>query len=211
MKRVQVFCDDPWHPAATVRQGLEPLRAQGFDFEFSEDASIPESADLNGFSAVILAKANLRPSQNLQPWLSAPDDKCFVEFVLRGGGLLALHAGISRYENLPAMNTLLGGSFVRHPEQCAVTIVPAAGHFLADSVKSFSVHDEHYFVKLDCKNAEVFLRSTSDHGEQPAGWVQKAGRGRVGVLTPGHNLEVWQHPGFQKLLLNTLRWTTELN
>jgi uncharacterized protein len=25
-------------------------------------------------------------------------------------------------------------------------------------------------------------------------------------LTPGHNLEVWLHPSYQALLLNTLRW-----
>ena len=32
------------------------------------------------------------------------------------------------------------------------------------------------------------------------------GQGRVGVLTPGHNVEVWVHPAFQTLLRNTLHW-----
>jgi hypothetical protein len=31
------------------------------------------------------------------------------------------------------------------------------------------------------------------------------------VLTPGHNLEVWLHPDFQKLLHNGLTWLAKLN
>lgn len=32
------------------------------------------------------------------------------------------------------------------------------------------------------------------------------GAGRVCVLTPGHNPEVWSCPSFQALLRNGLRW-----
>jgi type 1 glutamine amidotransferase len=48
--------------------------------------------------------------------------------------------------------------------------------------------------------------SRSEHDEQPAGWRRTDGAGRVAVLTPGHNLEVWLHPSYQKLILNALRW-----
>lgn len=34
---------------------------------------------------------------------------------------------------------------------------------------------------------------------------------RVCVLTPGHNLEVWLHPGFQALLRHALNWCATLN
>jgi len=55
----------------------------------------------------------------------------------------------------------------------------------------------------------VFLHTRSRHGVQPAGWTRAEGLGRVGVLTPGHNLEVWLHPGFQKLLQNGLNWVAK--
>jgi type 1 glutamine amidotransferase len=32
------------------------------------------------------------------------------------------------------------------------------------------------------------------------------GEGRVAVITPGHNVEVWLQPGFQTLLRNGLAW-----
>jgi type 1 glutamine amidotransferase len=68
------------------------------------------------------------------------------------------------------------------------------------------VKDEHYFMALDDTKADVFVATVSEHGEQPGGWRRKEGRGRVAVLTPGHNLEVWLHSSFQVLLRNCLRW-----
>ena len=82
---------------------------------------------------------------------------------------------------------------------------------MTDGVEIFTVHDEHYFMSPLSADAEVFLQSQSAHGLQPAGWTRSEGAGRVCVLTPGHNLEVWLHPEFQKLLLNACRWTAKLN
>ena len=42
--------------------------------------------------------------------------------------------------------------------------------------------------------------------DRPGGWTREEGTGRVCVLTPGHNVEVWLHPIYQALLGNTLRW-----
>ena len=61
-------------------------------------------------------------------------------------------------------------------------------------------------MALDDKQAEVYMTTTSEHGEQPGAWQRTEGSGRVAVLAPGHNLEVWLHSSFQVLLLNALRW-----
>jgi type 1 glutamine amidotransferase len=101
---------------------------------------------------------------------------------------------------------LLGGVFTHHPEQCPVTVNPRLGHLLSASAVPFTLQDEHYFIALDDRHAEVFLTTTSQHGEQPGGWTRMEGIGRVAVLTPGHNLEIWLHPSFQTLVRNSLRW-----
>ena len=59
---------------------------------------------------------------------------------------------------------------------------------------------------LDDENLDVFLTTFSEHGTQPAGWAHTRGEGRVCVMTPGHNLDVWLQPTYQQLLLNALRW-----
>jgi type 1 glutamine amidotransferase len=92
-----------------------------------------------------------------------------------------------------------------------VTIEPRSGHPLTKEVAAFTVRDEHYFMAMNDVAVDVFLHSRSEHGVQPAGWTRSEGEGRVCVLTPGHNLEVWLHPSFQKLLLNALRWSAKLN
>ena len=204
-----VFCGDAWHPAATARRGLATFSATGLAFEFCEDDAACSSARLEKFDVAVLARANAVAAAKPVPWLKSDAEHGFVELVQRGGGLLVVHAGAARYENLPALNALIGGAFVRHPDPCLVTVEPAAGRVLTRDVKSFSATDEHYFVRLDDARAEVFLHAKSAHGVQPAGWARTEGTGRVCVLTPGHNLDVWRHPEYQKLLLSALHWTAK--
>jgi len=216
--RVLVLCDDTWHPAATVRQGLARLQAarggarsspsgRRLAFEFLEDGAAWSAARMGEFPLVILAKANIMSAKNHQPWLGVDLQQAFPDYVRRGNGLLVIHGGTSRYEKLPAMNALLGGAFVRHPEQCLVTVEPEPRHPLAAGVSPFTVRDEHYFMAMGDPQADVFLQARSEHGVQPAGWTRAHGKGRVCVLTPGHNLEVWLNPGFQRLLSNALNWS----
>ena len=61
-------------------------------------------------------------------------------------------------------------------------------------------------MALDDPHADVFVTTRSEHGSQPGAWRRAEGAGRVAMLTPGHNVEVWLHPSFQALLLNALRW-----
>ena len=70
----------------------------------------------------------------------------------------------------------------------------------------FTVIDEHYHMQVDGENSYVFLTSQSDHGLQPAGWTRNECAGRVCVLTPGHNVDVWLHPDYQRLISNAMEW-----
>ena len=207
--RTLVLCDDTWHPAAVVRRGLVPLSDLGFDFEFLEDGSKWSAEMMQNFPLVVLAKANMTSSTMEHPWLTAQSREEFPDFVQRGNGLVVVHAGTCRYENVPPMCDLIGGRFLHHPEQCVVTISPMTSHSLANGLTPFTVRDEHYFIAMSDPHAEVFLHSRSEHGVQPAGWTRAHGEGRVCVLTSGHNQEVWLHPSFQTLLLNALKWAAK--
>lgn len=207
--RALVYCDDPWHPADTIRQGLAGL-GNTFAFEFVEGAFAPlERA--RDFAITILARANVAAANSDETWLKSESALALREQVQQGHGLLAIHGGVARYDKLPAVNDLLGGAFVRHPDACAITLEPVRTHQVTNGVKTFTVQDEHYFISPLSADVRVILHSRSVHGVQPAGWTRSEGLGRVCVLTPGHNLEVWLHPEFQRLLLNALRWTAKLN
>jgi type 1 glutamine amidotransferase len=209
--RALVLCGDTWHPTDTVRSGLAALNDCGFHFEFLDDSTAWSATRMNEFPLTILAKANITSADMERPWLAGDAQHAFPEYVRRGHGLVVVHAGTSRYEKLPAMLNLMGGAFVSHPNACAVTVEPKPGHRLTAGIAPFTVRDEHYLMALDDAQADIFLHSRSCYGVQPAGWTRTDGAGRVCVLTPGHDLEVWQHPSFRKLLLNAFGWTAKLN
>lgn len=212
MKRVLVIPEDVWHPAETVRCGLESLCSGGFEFEFVEGDASRLAVRLAEFSAVVLAKANMVSTTNQSPWLTLDFATALQDHLRQGNGLVAVHAGTCRYDQSPGMKDLIGGVFERHPEPCTVTLEPCTAHPIAAGVKKFIVQDEHYFMTMSGVPVDVFLHSRSEHGVQPAGWTRTAaGGGRVCVLTPGHNLEVWLQPSFQRLLLNTFRWAARMN
>ncbi len=205
-----VLCDDQWHPAADVQRGLGALADSRFTFEFVAGGGQWSPERMKDFALVVVAKANHLCATNPTPWLTAGTPGGFRDFVRRGGGLMLVHGGTG-YADLPEMRGVTGGAFLRHPDQCPVTVEPVLEHSLTAGVSPFLVTDEHYLMVLDDPQADVFLRTRSEHGVQPAGWLRPEGNGRVCVLTPGHNLEVWLHPEFQKLLRNGLQWLAKIN
>lgn len=206
--RVLVFCDDLYHPAATVRSGLAPLsRDPGYEFSWVEAAAGWDPDSLRDYSIAVLSKSNVMSQTDKTPWLSQGKENLFLDYVRNGGGLVIVHSGTASYAQVPPMRAVAGGTFLSHPPECTVTLEPDTKHPLTAGVTAaFDVWDEHYVVALDDPQAEVFLLSRSVHGVQPAGWSRHEGAGCVSVLTPGHHAAVWLHPSFQSLLRNSLQW-----
>ena len=205
-----VLCDDTWHPARVPREGLGALTRIEFTFDWIENARDWSLRRMANYPVTILTKSNTISATDRTGWMTDTIQAAFSEYVYRGNGLLAIHSGTAEYDQTPVLRSLLGGVFSRHPEQCPVTVEPRAGHPLCAGSAPFTLKDEHYFMTMDDPQADVFLTTKSEHGEQPGGWRRLEGAGRVAVLTPGHNLEVWLHPSFQALVLNSLRWCGKL-
>lgn len=201
-----VLCGDHWHPASIAKRGLGALAGTEFSFGWIEDARGWSPGIMNAYSLVILTKSDNVSSTDQTGWMTDTVQKAFADYVHNRNGLLAIHSGTAEYAEKPILRSLLGGVFMHHPEQCPVTMVPRAEHPLSAGTAPFMLKDEHYFMALDDSQADVFMTTKSEHGEQPGAWRRTDGSGRVAVLTPGHNLEVWLHPSYQKLLRNTLRW-----
>ena len=204
--RTLVLCDDYYHPARTPRAGLAPLAAHGLAFDWVEHADGWPAESMRDYPAVILTKMNEVSAADRRPWASEATGAAFLEYVRQGHGLLVIHSGSAGYEQVPTLRRLIGGAFNRHPPQCPVTLEPRAGHQLAAGAEPFTLVDEHYFMDLDDDQADVFLTTVSEHGSQPGGWTRGEGAGRVCVLTPGHNVEIWLDPSYQAIVENALRW-----
>jgi uncharacterized protein len=206
-----ILCDDYWHPAQIPQEGLGALKEGEFTFDWIENAREWSSERMTMYPLVILTKSNNVSASDHTDWMTEAVQAAFADYVRKGNGLLAIHSGTAGYEQMPILRGLLGGVFTHHPDQCLVTVEPRVGHPLSAGSDPFTLKDEHYFMTLDDPQADVFMTTKSEHGEQPGGWTQTVGAGRVVVLTPGHNVEVWLHPSFQTLLRNTLRWCGKIS
>lgn len=204
--RTLVLSDDGWHPARTARRGLRPLEDRGLEFDWIEHADGWSAERMRAYPAVILTKMNHVSATDQRSWVTEEVQKAFVDYVHGGQGLLVIHSGSAGYDQWTALRGLIGGVFREHPTQCPVTVEPRAGHHLTAGGAAFTAVDEHYLMDLDDDQADVFLTTVSEHGTQPGGWTRTPGAGRVCVLTPGHNVDVWVHPSYQAIIQNTLRW-----
>jgi type 1 glutamine amidotransferase len=204
--KILVLCGDYWHHPQVAREGLSSLTGREFAFEWVEDIRDWSPELMMMYPVVILTKSDNVSAEDRTGWMTDGVQAVFLDYVRQGNGLFAIHSGTAEYDQKPILRGLLGGVFTHHPEQCPVTVNPRAGHPLSSESASFTLRDEHYFMALDDPQADVFVITTSEHGEQPGGWKRVEGSGRVAVLTPGHNVEVWLNPSFQALLLNSLRW-----
>lgn len=206
-----VFCDDSAHPASLTRDGLAALGGTGLALDWIEDPEGWRTESLGSYQLVILSKANNRSQAEHEPWADEDTGRAFASYVAAGNGLLVLHSGTALYGNSPSLCKLMGGVFTGHPPQCAVTVAPRAGHPLTAGSATFTLKDEHYMMEMNDPDVDLFLHTESQHGRQPAGWTRSAGKGRVGVLTPGHNPEVWRHPSYQALLRNSIAWCNPID
>lgn len=204
--RALVLCDDYWHPARVPRAGLGALSDCGFTFDWIENATEWSARRMTTYPVVVLTKSNNISAADQSGWVTEEVQQTFLDYVHQGGGLLVIHSGTAGYREMPVLRGLMGGVFVKHPPQCPVAVEPQPGHPLTVGSAPFTLKDEHYFMTLDDAEADLFLRTTSEHGTRAGGWARIEGEGRVCVLAPGHNLEVWLHPSFQVLLRNGLRW-----
>jgi type 1 glutamine amidotransferase len=206
--RVLIMCDDYWHPASTVRAGLNALEDCDFEFEWVENTADWSPESLFEYPLVVFVKSDNVSAADQTSWVSEEVQQAFTSYVRAGHGLLVVHSG-TVYERVPEMRQLIGGAFLEHPKQCPVTIEPREGRPLTAGSYAFTVVDEHYMMAFDDESADVFMTTTSVNGTQPGGWTRLEGKGRVCVLTPGHNVEVWLHPAYQTLLCNAMRWCSK--
>ena len=207
--RTLVLCDDIAHPAALTRDGLAGLGDCGYEFVWQEDPSEWSAEGMGGYPLVIFSKANNRSHSDSTPWATGEIGSAFVSYVSQGNSILFLHSGTAGYGNALSLCHLMGGVFVGHPAQCPVTVEPRDGHPLTAGSGAFTGKDEHYQMEMNDPDVDHFLNTTSGHGTQPGGWTRTEGKGRVCVLTPGHNLEIWHHPFYQAILLNSLAWCAD--
>ena len=103
-----VLCDDYWHPAKTPRAGLTQLAGKFADeaFDWMEDAREWPAQKINDYPLIILTKSNNISAADKTHWMSEDVQTALLNYVQRGGGLLAVHSGTAEYKETPVLRAL---------------------------------------------------------------------------------------------------------
>jgi len=204
--RILLLCNDFFHPGDIPTNGMSPLNGKGFEIDVISDASGFDPSVLTGYSVVVVSKCDNVSQTDKSGWKTEAVQQAFVDYVENGGGVVFSHSGTVAGENTDLMDRLSGCRFAHHPDQCPVTVSPLKPHPITEGVDTFTEVDEHYHLEILTNDIDVLAACYAPECVLPAAFVRTQGKGRVCVLTPGHNPQVWANPSFQRMLENALRW-----
>lgn len=216
MRRAFALIGDRYHKPGYIKEGLGPVFAsEGVSVEFSTDVKALGAERLSKVDLlVILRDGMVWPEGYDRPyvvWMTPEQERVVADFVEAGGGFLPLHNATAIYPKEGPYRKVIAGRFVMHPpvETFRVHVVNRM-HPVTAGVNDYEVTDEQHFIEYDADRVTLLLRSSSGHGEAPAGWAYEYGRGRVCFLANGHTLQALQVPDYQRLLKNAVKWCLRL-
>jgi uncharacterized protein len=215
---------DGHQPTESTDLFLPFLQDNGFDVRVEDSPAVYADADYLPTVDLIL--------QNVTMSTIEPDEFAGLrQAVEQGTGLAGWHGGIAdSYRNNSDYLHLIGGQFAAHPGKpqderigaqadnyvpYTVNIAPAAAdHPITRGIGDFDLVTEQYWVLHD-DYIDVLATTTqpvrpgdpwSRPVTSPAVWTRQWGSGRVFVSTPGHRVEVLEHPIVRTIIERGLLW-----
>ncbi len=190
---------------------LDYLTSTGF-LAVTLTGSPPSSAYLANFQALVL---------DGELGLGREEAETLINFVRRGGGLVALGRSSDRWAEIEPLRQAieLKSLAPRSPQTELIVRVPASsGHVLTRNLAAGFAHD-HYagldrdtafalhdsFTRLSAGRSEELLQ-VSWRGERlPVAWTLPYGEGRVFWTSLGADSSTWVNPVFSQLVYRAIR------
>jgi cytochrome c len=185
-----------------------------FSVVATEDSAIFNDLDLKQFNAIVFLNTTLN--------ILDDDQQLAMErYIQAGGGFVGIHAAADTewegdwfwYRNL------VGAVFKNHPNQPSnvqtAKVISVAQDSVLDKIPAeFSVADEWYnYHDLDVLlEVDEKTYQGGEHGDHhPITWMHEYDGGRAFYTGLGHTKEIFQHPQFQQLLINGLKYSVGKN
>ena len=211
-------------PVEATDRFLPHLTASGFDVRVEDSPEVYTDADaMRAVDLVVQCYTMGTASNEAVAGLRAA--------VAAGTGFAGWHGGIAdSFRNTSDYLHLVGGQFACHPARdpehptgdpsdnyvsYTVDVVPEqAEHPIVAGLESFELYTEQYWVLWD-RYCDVLATTTQaarpgDPWQRPvtspAIWTRAWGAGRVFVATPGHSLDVLDHPSVRTVIERGLLW-----
>ena len=217
-------------------EGHQPVAATDLFIPFLERSGytvrVEESTEVYGHAAA-MAGFDLVVQCVTMSRIAADELDGLAAAVRAGTGFTGWHGGIA--DSFRASSDylhLVGGQFASHPgkEPCerhggaddnflpyTVNVTPLGrGHPITAGIEDFELETEQYWVLHDDL---IDVLATTTHPTRPwhpwhrpvtapAIWTRQWGAGRIVVSTPGHSLDVLEHPSVRTVIERGMLWAT---
>lgn len=195
------YTEVKYHPFSGVDHELEQIMTPELQVDCSEDYSLLSKQTLAEYELVIAY------TEFSDIPLAQEQSAALLSYVAEGGGLLAVHNGISLQRN-QELGLLLGAHFTHHPEYTALQIgIPAREHPIMQGIDDFVIEDEpYYFERTPHFESTLLAEYPHDGAMRAAAWCHSFGLGRVVYLMPGHHLPSFSSESFRKMILRGGLW-----
>jgi len=138
-----------------------------------------------------------------------------LEFVRAGNGYVPVHcaADVSSFVPEPqvAVEELIGGAFLDHPEQCDLDVeIVDQTHQITRGIEDFTVWDEPYEIRWTEDDVHVLARMNHEElGDLPVAWTKSYGHGRVFYCSLGHDEPALSDATVQLLITRGTLWAAD--
>jgi type 1 glutamine amidotransferase len=195
--KVLLVTDGIFHPPLLGRLVLATTLRQMQRVSFDHINSLekfPENLEM--YSALVLHfhHKSISPSA-----LSKLDN-----FVLSGGGILAIHAATASFKDTLSYYNILGGRFIEHGK-IAMMEANNQNSLIFSGIPNFVIRDELYIHELNDK-ITVHYSAKLETQEIPVVWTFLYGKGKVCYALPGHRTESMLNPTYKRVLQRALEW-----
>jgi type 1 glutamine amidotransferase len=237
------FMEKSPHKGYCIPQAEHAMKLLGeetgaFEPVISDDVAMYLPENLKQFDAVVINNSNgpwIRPTEKdmerLKAYGSDRDTveqllrRSLLEWVRRGGGIVAYHHAVGGNTHWPEFQELLGAAYWGHPwhEEVGVKL-DEPGHPLlaAFEGKDFRLTEEIFqfrdpysreklrvLLSLDTKTTNMTVpwihRKDNDFA---LAWVKQHGKGRVFYCAFGHRTEIWWNPKILQFYLCGIQFAT---
>ena len=208
-----ILAGDHFHNPDDAFEGVgSVLKSEGIEVECTRDFATLNKEMLADKNLFVIHRDGIEFPNGREAgpvaWMQPHQEEAIEQFVLEGGGFLALHNAGWAYPWKGGYRRTLGGYYIGHPAFAKFRVeVVNKIHPITTEVESYEIEDEQHLLHCDYDRVEVLLISQGEDGRQSvSGWAHEYGKGRVVYLPHGHTLGVLRHHNSQHLLHNAAHW-----
>jgi len=213
MPKALILAGDHYHVPEDAFTGVgEVILGEGLFVDYTDDQTALDAEMLADKDMLVILRDGIEfpDGTDKEPvrWMQPEQEQAIEQFVLNGGGFLALHNAGWNYPHEGGYRRTLAAYYIGHPPMAKFHVeVVNPEHPITQGVASYDITDEQHLLYFDYDRVEVLTVSKGQDGRQSvAGFAHDYGKGRVAYLGQGHTLDIIRHPMVQKLMRQATRW-----